>query len=451
MRAPPSTSAKGNALEQRIRDLFQAEIDADRFWAKKKNCKVFWKKGYFSKDRGTEIIFDVAIEVYLPGAKDYSSLVLIECKNYTHSVPVDDAEEFFAKVQQVAAANGKAVIASTASFQFGTREFAKSKGMGLMRYFGPDNFKWELKRSPSATARTTSVEQAELVGSALSREVFRSVAFDLYLQSPARETNSLWDFFEDLMLDSGITPEQARRVSNRRSKLTNQVPFCEKDELESVAVDTLVALGYSGGEVDLDLLCSRESARTGLVVEKGVRPPEDGSDAISLGRITFDPLVIQVYARGSNNRGRDRFTLAHELAHHLLRHGRFLIRESCDDDDFALQRSAAIDGSDVARLEFQANFLAAGLLMPRTHVAEDFQRMVRTLEIPDRGFGRLYVDDQPCNLQNFEVMTGTLMQRYGVSRSAVKIRLESMGLLHDARGRTGPRPIQSILSGFYQQ
>ena len=44
--------------------------------------------------------------------------MLIECKNYSHAVPVDYAEEFFAKVQQVAAANVKAVIASTASFQW---------------------------------------------------------------------------------------------------------------------------------------------------------------------------------------------------------------------------------------------------------------------------------------------------------------------------------------------
>lgn len=427
MTVPPSTTGKGNALERRIRDLFQAEIDADRFWAKKKNCKVFWKKGYYSKDRGTEIIFDVSIEVYLPGAREYSSVVLIECKNYGHRVPVDDAEEFFAKVQQVAAANAKAVIASTASFQSGAREYAKSKGMGLIRYFAPDNFKWELKRSPSATARSTSAEEAELVGSALSDETFRSLAFDLYLQSPVRDTNSVWDFFEDLMLDSALTPEQARRVSKPRSKLTNQVPFYEKDELESTGIDVLATLGYAGGEVNLDLLCAREFTRTGLVVEAGIPSPDPDASNPVLGRIAFDPLVIQVLAGGTVNRGRDRFTLAHELAHYLLDHGRYLVRESCDDNDFVLKRSAAIDGSDVARMEFQANYLAASMLMPRTHVTEDFHRLVRTLEIADKGFGPLYVDDQPCNLQNFDAVTGRLMEKYGVSRTAAKIRLESMG------------------------
>jgi Zn-dependent peptidase ImmA (M78 family) len=153
-----------------------------------------------------------------------------------------------------------------------------------------------------------------------------------------------------------------------------------------------------------------------------------------------------VYTGGAVNRGRDRFTLAHELAHHLLDHGRYLVRESCDDNDFVLRRSAAIDGSDVARMEFQANYLAASLLMPRTHVTEDFHRLVRTLEIADKGFGPLYVDNQPCNLQNFAAVTGRLMQKYGVSRAAAKIRLESMGLLRDERGRHGPRSIQDVLA-----
>jgi len=76
-----NTFRVGDVFEKQIHDLFQAEIDADRFWAKKANCKVFRKKGYHSKDRNKKIVFDVSIEIYLPGAKDYSSLVLIECKN----------------------------------------------------------------------------------------------------------------------------------------------------------------------------------------------------------------------------------------------------------------------------------------------------------------------------------------------------------------------------------
>ena len=191
MPRPLSTTQTGNALERRVYDLLQTEIDADRFWAKKENCRVFWKKDYHSKDRADDIVFDVSVEVYLPGAKEYSHLVLVECKNYAHAVPVNDVEEFFAKVQQVAAANAKSIIASTASFQLGARTFAKSKGMGLIRCFDTNEFKWELKQSPSASARSMSADEACDVGAGLSEQDFQSLVFDLYLQSPVRETNSL--------------------------------------------------------------------------------------------------------------------------------------------------------------------------------------------------------------------------------------------------------------------
>lgn len=436
----------GDAFEQRVHDYFCSEIAANRFWAKRSCCKVFHKKGYYSKDRNSEIVFDVAIELYLPGAKDYSSLILIECKDYSHPVPVDDTEEFFAKVQQVASANSKAILASTAAFQSGAREYAKSKGIGLLRYFDRREFKWELKRSPSASARSVLPDDACLLEEGLSQPNFRPQVFDLYLQSPLRKTNSLWDFFEDLVLDSGLTPSQVSEVANSRGKLSNQVPFLEKVSLEEQGAEILVALQYAGGEVSLDALCAREARRAGLIVTTDVVHSKPTRDPFALGRITFEPLTIELFAQDSHHRGRDRFTLAHELAHHFLEHGRFMVREYCEDNDFALHRGAIIDGSDIARMEFQANYLASAILMPRSHFLEDFQRLVRALDIPNRGHGALYVDDQKCNLQNYDFVTSALMQRYGVSRTATKIRLESMDLLRDARQTLFSRSIVKSLA-----
>jgi Zn-dependent peptidase ImmA (M78 family) len=437
-----SSVEKGNFLEKKIHDLLQSEINEGRFFAKKKHCRVFWKKGYFSKDRGSEIIFDVSIEIYLPGAKEYSLLILIECKNYSSSVSVEQAEAFFAKIQQVGAANTKAVLASTASFQSGTREYAKSKGMGLLRYFNPANFKWELKRSPSATARTISAEDSDTVHAALSQDDFRSLVFDLYFQSPLRETNSLWDFVEDLHSDSNLSPTQIRKIENSRLSLTNQVDFLEKDEIEEIATEILTSLAYSGKKVDLNRICEIEAVRTGLTVQHDLNTSSETGDSGILGSIAFDPLVIRIYQDRAGNPDRERFTLAHELAHHLLDHGRYLVREECEDSDFVLTRQSAIDGSDVFRLEFQANYLAATLLMPRAYLASDFRYACHHIGISDRGFGPLFLDDQPCNLKNYALISGLLMDTYGVSRTALKIRLESMGLLRDVR-RSGD--VQSYL------
>lgn len=160
-----------------------------------------------------------------------------------------------------------------------------------------------------------------------------------------------------------------------------------------------------------------------------------------LGRIQFDPLVIDVYAYDIPNAGRSRFTLAHELAHHLLGHGKYLVRESCDESDFMLKHRTVVDGSDIARMEFQANYFASSLLLPRIHIIEDFRRLAHELNIVDKGYGHLYVDEQFCNVQNYEIVTSHLMGKYSVSRTVAKIRLEALGLLCDARGQSGLRAL----------
>src|SRR5262249_26500150 len=90
-----------------------------------------------------------AIEISLPGASSYSVLVLVECKDYSGKVPVNDLEEFWAKVEQVAGANVKGIFASTSAFNEGALNFAKSKGFAVLRHFANGDFKGVLKRSAS--------------------------------------------------------------------------------------------------------------------------------------------------------------------------------------------------------------------------------------------------------------------------------------------------------------
>ncbi len=93
-----NSTKKGSKFEELMYRYFSAEVRADRFFAKRQCCKVRRKPKYHSRDRGGDITFDVSIEIFLPGSTELSAVVLIECKNYTKAIPVDDAEELFAKV-----------------------------------------------------------------------------------------------------------------------------------------------------------------------------------------------------------------------------------------------------------------------------------------------------------------------------------------------------------------
>lgn len=432
-----NTTVLGDTLENKIHALFLSEIENDRFWVKRDCCKIYRKKGYHSKDRGKKIVFDISIEVFTPGRDEFSFVILIECKNYNHPVPVDDAEEFFAKAQQISGANVKCVVASTNSFQAGTRAFSKSKGIGLLRYFDNQSFKWELDRSASGTARTTNAEASVAAEYGLAGEDFTSNFFDLYCQSTARNTNSLWDFVEDFVLETSLTRTQIGEIGNRRDGLKCQVKYLEKDELENRASSILLDVGYSTGQVSLNALCDLEETKHGLKVLKNVAAPDHLSTLPPLGRITFDPLEIQIFRQPEDAPyGRERFTLAHELAHHFLDHSKYMSREYCDESDFSPSGGFIAAGTYIGRMEFQANFLASCILIPRINVIADFRELIKELNIPNKGYGTLFVDKQPCNLESYEKITTHLMQRYGVSRRAITIRLEDLGLLVDARLRS---------------
>ncbi len=440
-----STTTRGDDLEKRIYDYFEIEIKAGRFFAKADCCKLRHKPKYFSRDRRSEITFDLSIEIYMPGATEYSAVFLIECKNYTHAVPVDDAEEFFTKVQQVAAAKAKAVIASTASFQNGAREFAKSKGIGLLRYFSYAECKWELMRSPATDNRINSLNNSAEVALGLSQQEHKSDVFDFFLQSPRRNTHSLQVFFEDFLLDNTFSSAQLKKIIKPENSDFEGIPFLEKNVLEEVASGILKSLKYTGGPVSLDLLCEIERKRCGLMVHLDVEPTPQYVERRILGRIDFKQLRIEVYRQETTNLGRANFTLAHELSHHILRHGRYMTGERCDVSDFSLGSRASIHGKNVSRMEFQANYLAASLLLPAHNVVNDFRDLASRLKLRNRGFGLLYVDDQPCNLQNFEVVTRHFVENYRVSRSAATIRLKSLGLICDAREHSG---LRHVLSSF---
>jgi hypothetical protein len=108
-----STYAKGDRFEEQVFEFLSREINEGRFYAfRPECCKIFRKKGYYSRDREDFIIFDISVEVFLPGFETPSLLVLIECKNYSGKVPVGDIEEFGSKIRQVAGFNAKGIFAS---------------------------------------------------------------------------------------------------------------------------------------------------------------------------------------------------------------------------------------------------------------------------------------------------------------------------------------------------
>ncbi len=115
------------------------------------NAKIYHHKDYYSIERHAPIIFDIAIEVFRKGATEPFLIWIWECKNYTRPVPVDDVEEFHAKLQQIGSDRTKGTIVSTATFQSGSLAYAKTHGIGLARIIKSKGITFDLENMAALT------------------------------------------------------------------------------------------------------------------------------------------------------------------------------------------------------------------------------------------------------------------------------------------------------------
>lgn len=441
-----NTTKKGDALEVAVFNLLKAQIDGDRFFTRKDCCRIFHRKGYYSEKRKKNIIFDISIEVSLPGFTDYSVLILVECKNYAKTVPVDDVEEFSAKIEQVGEARTKGIFISNNALQSSALSYCKAQGMGVARYFDGQDLKWELQRTASANFAGKSAANEPEAYAGLTLPDFRSSVFELYMQSPRGATNALNTFFEDLVFHQLAKDDPLRRLPRPRTKRPFTVPFLKLTALEEIAHDALASSGADAdvGQVDLEQLCARHPAAKGLTLLRTAAPPGAAPNH-PLARIRFDPLIIELFTMPGSKPGRDRFTLAHEISHLLLGHGKYLKAEWRDDADNKNIESIHDDGTALQRMELQANYLASCLLMPKERVRKAFYRQLLLRGVQDKGFGPLFVDRQECNLRNYYGVTAHLMAQFGASREAVTIRLAGLGLINDARKNKTAAPLIEVL------
>jgi Zn-dependent peptidase ImmA (M78 family) len=440
------TTNKGNKLEDDIYTLFSEMIAEGRFFAKSECCKIYKKKGYYSKDREKDIIFDVSIEITFPGQGTYSLLVLMECKNYDHRVPVDDVEELFAKSQQISPSNTKLIVVSTNSFQEGAFKFARSKGMGLLRYFDPEGLDWVLTRSPSSmTPWNAAKTDSSIAFQGLHVQDYVSRYFDCYSFAGDVYTNSLNQFLSRLVrFDADeILAESLADIERGFQPNRRLVPYKESQEIEALCRETLQNANYTSGPVPLDQICEffsndrRLEVRQGSSLATGV-----------LGVISFDPLVIEIDQAQTGNVQRTRFTLAHELGHLLLGHRTYMKREACHESDVDLEEPRMIDIKDIVRMEWQANYFASCLLLPTDRLVKSFLLGAARHSLADRGHGLLYLDRQRCNVSAYYAVTEPIMTEFNVSRSVVKIRLKQLGLLHESETNKIIQPIRELLRTF---
>jgi Zn-dependent peptidase ImmA (M78 family) len=222
-------------------------------------------------------------------------------------------------------------------------------------------------------------------------------------------------------------------IENLLTPQHSLVDYIPQEEIERISEAIREKIAYTGGEVLIDEVCNWQSRESGLSVMTEIAPTGRALAERILGRIKFEPLEICIYEYSDGNDARQKFTLAHELGHHFLGHSKYMAGEYCEEDDFELDQSTDLSLKDIRRMEWQANYFASCLLLPKNTFTPDFLTLTQARGLSNRGFGILFVEDQRCNQENYYAVTNSLKFKYKVSRSVVKVRLERLGLLNDKR------------------
>lgn len=423
-----NTVKKGDEFEDKVFAYFSKLINEGGFWASAANCKIYQKRGYYSSARGSDIIFDIAIEIFLTNATDYSSLVLIECKNYEAPVSVEQVESFFDKTQQVSPGNIKAVMISSNGFQTGTFEYSKSKKIALCRLYDKDTLEWKLNRSPSSLIISSfALKESSDAYNALHKKDFNPTYLDFHGFVNDLYVSSSHLFFEAL-IKQGQTQAQIKEMNKIEAvakSLDSNVKFLSKDDIDEICNRIFTQIGYTGGAVSLEQICDILRKEEDLVIDNNAQL-ENGA----LGEISFEPLEIKISSAISDVL-RKRFTLAHELGHLLLDHSKYMAGERCTEQAISLDSVPELGVKDIERMERQANQFASSLLLPSRQFIASFQELATDYGLYDRGFGVLFLDNQKCNLDVYHAITNRLKAEYQVSRTAIKFRLMGLGFLNE--------------------
>jgi hypothetical protein len=127
----------GTPFELEVKSIVERELTMGQLGITSTNTDVFHQKGYFSKERNSNIKMDVVLEVYTPseytaGERHPWMIWVWECKGGDNILDISEVEEFSTKLQQLGLHRTKGtVVCRVSKFSKTTINFARSRGIGL--------------------------------------------------------------------------------------------------------------------------------------------------------------------------------------------------------------------------------------------------------------------------------------------------------------------------------
>lgn len=428
-----TTKEKGDYFENISYALVKQKVENSELGVIPSQAVVFQQKGYYSRDREGEIIFDISIEVTLAGADKYFFLYLIECKNYSKNVPVDDLEEFYSKVSQVSGLNIKAMFISNMGFSKGAYKYARSKNISLVEVNSNLTFNIILHK-----ANTIERQKIENAYSNYKLDINDPIGKVLISEKIKRN-------LEKLVLSSFIEYVKSTGIVRK-----SDIPKLSGEEIDEIVIEILkeIQIGFvtKGHQLDLNKVMNfiRDALGYEIIFTSEYR--RDNSERMVLASVDFGSKQILI-DRKVREDSRFGFVLAHELGHICL-HNKLAISqdsyESFDDHKFSFGLGGNKFTNDRQWIEWQANRFASSLLMP----PNIFELVCRGVfqQFGRRSYEPLYVDDNRYSQDDFYNIVRELAKLFRTTNTSVIYTMARYNLIND---NSNMRHISKIIKEEY--
>lgn len=390
----------------RVFDLYPPEL-----------CEIRPKAKYYCPLRRGLVEFDVVIEIRRPGRSEPHSYIVFECKNHKSALKDTVVTHFASQLRSVFGQSAKGILVISGRLQSGAEATARSLRLGIVK-FDPHGLNIIADRTTGRWTESGFIESQFFETARKAKSLkFAGVLDGVYFATP----HSL---LQKLEAESVADTSTMYHGSANR-----EVPFLTRDEIKVVALHELYQIGYQDGSVDVEAVCER----LGLELQFLDQRHHDLDGNLILGTADFQNCLITVHRH--ENKFRERFTIAHEIGHFCLSHDDYLQSESLIEADL-MSSGEGPPTFNYDRLEYQANAFAAYLLLPEWVFRKTIGFVREQVGIVDRGFGHIYVDDQPCNYRQYGDFLEILSRYFQVSKMAIEIGLKRELLLVDQRSST---------------
>lgn len=398
-----NTVQKGDIFEVKSLSIIQKLIEDEILYLPQDQIRIYTKKGYYSKDREKDIIFDLTIEIWPPGADRYIMIYIIECKNYNHRVPINKVEDFHSKIGQVSGVNAKGIFITNSPLQEAAFNFAKNKGMMVIQADIPEESQIVLYKR-SKTDDSTKIP--------ITLDTINSEVIDQGV----------------LLMEKLVDKAILLALSDEKPSSTYNIDKLTKEDIEILADNEL-------NKLDTDILISGKGLSVNLVEnylgsEYGICIEVMSRDSSLLGSCDVDNHKIMIHP---SIVGTDRhlFVLSHEFAHYILHQKLTMTQTTYDlfeDSEYNFRTGKHDLNNPKQWIEWQANYFASCFILNKVSLYAAIFYYQNQLRLAN---GPLILNDSYSSYKIFNKILYSLTYKFNTSKTTIIYKMKEHNLLQE--------------------